>query len=94
VRARFYFSLRSPYSWLGHLDLCRLHPDVAASVRWSPFWEPDDDLHARLTASGHRFPYVEMSRAKSLYILQDVRRLTRRRGPGPRRRLRIAASAA
>lgn len=77
MTARFYFSLRSPYSWLAHLDLTRLYPDVAESVQWRPFWEPDEDLLGRLTES---FPYVDMSRAKSLYILQDVRRLARRRG--------------
>jgi 2-hydroxychromene-2-carboxylate isomerase len=33
-----------------------------------------------LTEAGGRFPYVPMSRAKALYILQDVRRLASRRG--------------
>lgn len=75
--AKFYFSLRSPYSWLAYLDLMSLYPDVAESVRWLPFWEPEADLLSRLSEP---FPYVAMSRAKSLYILQDVRRLARRRG--------------
>jgi len=65
---------------MGYLDLCRLYPDVASRLQWLPFWEPDDDLRRRLTESGDTFPYVDMSRAKSLYILQDVRRQTRQRG--------------
>ncbi len=78
--ARFYFSFRSPYSWLGYHDLLARFPDVAAAVEWRPLWEPDDDLLRLLTESGARFPYVGMSRPKSLYILADVRRLARRRG--------------
>ncbi|MFD7547955.1 2-hydroxychromene-2-carboxylate isomerase [Streptomyces sp. NPDC059816] len=77
---RFYFSLRSPYSWLAHHDLMRHHPDVAALVEWRPFWEPDERSRKLLTDAGGDFPYVAMSRAKHLYILQDVRRLVRERG--------------
>lgn len=77
--AKFYFSLRSPYSWIGYRDLLDVYPDVAAAVQWLPFWEPEPDLLHRLQAAGDSFPYVDMSRAKALYILQDVRRLARRR---------------
>src|SRR4030095_2728769 len=38
----FYFSLRSPYSWLAYRDLLDRYPDVAERVRWEPFWEPDE----------------------------------------------------
>ncbi|MER5493760.1 DsbA family protein [Streptomyces sp. NPDC002454] len=77
---RFYFSLRSPYSWLAHHDLLRHHPDVAERVEWRPFWEPDERSRTLLAEAGGDFPYVAMSRAKHLYILQDVRRLVRERG--------------
>lgn len=77
--AKFYFSLRSPYSWLAHVDLLRDYPDVAEAVQWRPFWEPEPQLLRLLTEAGESFPYVDMSRAKALYILQDVRRLARRR---------------
>jgi 2-hydroxychromene-2-carboxylate isomerase len=78
--AVFYFSFRSPYSWLGYRDLLADHPDVATTLDWRPFWEPEPELMRQLAACGESFPYVDMSRAKALYILQDVRRLARRRG--------------
>jgi 2-hydroxychromene-2-carboxylate isomerase len=77
---RFYFSLRSPYSWLAFHDLLRDAPDVADAIEWAPFWEPDERNSAELTARGETFPYVAMSRAKHLYILQDVARLAAARG--------------
>jgi 2-hydroxychromene-2-carboxylate isomerase len=76
----FYFSLRSPYSWLAYRDLLDRYPDVAERVRWEPFWEPDESWRQVLADAGVRFHYVDMSRAKALYVLQDVRRLTRDRG--------------
>lgn len=76
----FYFSLRSPYSWLACRDLLDRYPDVAERVRWEPFWEPDESWRQTLADAGVRFHYVDMSRAKALYILQDVRRLARDRG--------------
>ncbi|MFF8829423.1 2-hydroxychromene-2-carboxylate isomerase [Streptomyces sp. NPDC015131] len=77
---RFYFSLRSPYSWLAYRDLLAHAPDVVELLEWRPFWEPDEASARALTAAGGHFPYVAMSREKHLYILQDVRRLTRERG--------------
>jgi 2-hydroxychromene-2-carboxylate isomerase len=77
---RFYFSLRSPYSWLAYRDLRRDHPDVLARLEWAPFWEPDEISSAALSAAGAVFPYTSMSRAKHLYVLLDVRRLATERG--------------
>lgn len=77
---RFYFSLRSPYSWLAYRDLLATHPALAETLEWRPFWEPDERSREMLVAAGADFPYVDMSRAKSLYVLEDVRRLARRRG--------------
>ena len=77
---RWYFSLRSPYSWLTYRDLMAHYPDVAGALRWIPFWEPDERSERMLHAAGGRFPYVAMSRPKHLYMLQDVRRLARARG--------------
>ncbi|KLL12206.1 MULTISPECIES: 2-hydroxychromene-2-carboxylate isomerase [Protofrankia] len=71
---RFYFSLRSPYSWLAYRRLLAEYPDIAELVEWVPFWEPDERSAAALTGT---FPYSAMSRAKHLYILQDVSRLAR-----------------
>jgi 2-hydroxychromene-2-carboxylate isomerase len=75
VTARFYFSFRSPYSWLAYRDLTARHGDLAARLSLVPFWEPDEQFRVALAAAGGRFPYADMSRAKALYILQDVRRL-------------------
>ncbi|MEV6521572.1 DsbA family protein [Longispora sp. NPDC051575] len=77
---RFYFSLRSPYSWLAWHDLVTRYPDVADACDWRPFWEPDQHSERLLTEAGGRFVYTAMSREKHLYILQDVRRLAAGRG--------------
>lgn len=79
-RARFYFSFRSPYSWLAYHDLMTRHRDIAETLVWRPFWEPDQESTRLLADAGGRFSYVPMSREKSLYILADVRRLASARG--------------
>lgn len=79
-RPRWYFSFRSPYSWLAHRDLTSRYPDVADAIDWLPFWEPDEPTTELLAEEGVRLPYVPMSREKHLYILQDVRRLAQERG--------------
>lgn len=77
---RFYFSFRSPYSWLAWHDLTTLHQSVAAQLEWLPFWEPDEHSERLLTRQEGRFIYTPMSREKHLYVLQDVKRLAQRRG--------------
>ena len=77
---RFYFSLRSPYSWLAYRELMEDHPDIAAAVEWRPFFEPDETSERMLTEAGGTFPYAAMSRAKHLYVLQDVGRIAKCRG--------------
>lgn len=79
ARPKCYFSFRSPYSWLAWRDLRAAHPDVVAQLDWLPFWEPDARSQALLADAGGTFTYTPMSRAKRLYILQDVRRLAARR---------------
>lgn len=78
--ARCYFSLRSPYSWLAHRELHDRYPDVAAAVEWRPFFEPDPISERMLTELGGSFPYAAMTRAKHLYVLQDVGRIAKARG--------------
>ncbi|TDD40130.1 2-hydroxychromene-2-carboxylate isomerase [Actinomadura sp. KC06] len=77
---RFYFNLRSPYSWLAYRDLLDRYPDVAEGLEWAPFWEPDETSLKLLAEAGGEFPFTPMSKAKHLYILQDVRRLAADRG--------------
>ncbi|MFJ8860122.1 2-hydroxychromene-2-carboxylate isomerase [Streptomyces sp. NPDC102451] len=76
----FYFSLRSPYSWFAYRELLDRYPDVAATVTWRPFFEPDPRSEEALREARGSFPYVAMSRAKHLYILRDVGRLAKERG--------------
>ncbi|MGW3957061.1 DsbA family protein [Streptomyces sp. NPDC004752] len=76
---RWYFSFRSPYSWMAYRDLMKHYPDVAEAIEWLPFWEPDQQAVAELERDRVRLPYVPMSKEKHLYILQDVRRLARAR---------------
>ncbi|WP_406383528.1 2-hydroxychromene-2-carboxylate isomerase [Streptomyces sp. NBC_01618] len=79
-RPRWYFSFRSPYSWMAYRDLMADHRDVAERIDWLPFWEPDETASGHLEQAGIHLPYVAMSKEKHLYILQDVRRLARDRG--------------
>ncbi|MDQ1026950.1 2-hydroxychromene-2-carboxylate isomerase [Streptomyces umbrinus] len=77
---RFYFSLRSPYSWLAYRDLIDRYPRTAEAVEWVPFFEPDELSRKLLAEAGGAFPYTPMSAEKHRYILQDVRRLAAGRG--------------
>ncbi|MEU6560461.1 FAD-dependent oxidoreductase [Nocardia nova] len=77
---RFYFSLRSPYSWLALEDMLSRRDNLAHSLTWIPFWDPDAAMLAALEQAGGGFCYASMSREKHLYILQDVRRATTARG--------------
>lgn len=76
----FYFSLRSPYSWLAWHDLKAHYPRLLARLCLAPFWEPDSEYQAQLGRMGEYFLYSAMSRDKHLYILGDVKRLAGRRG--------------
>ncbi|MFI9644795.1 2-hydroxychromene-2-carboxylate isomerase [Streptomyces sp. NPDC052040] len=77
---RFYFSLRSPYSWLAYMELTEHHKDLMERLEWLPFFEPDETSARMLQERGGRFPYSEMSREKNRYVLQDVGRITKARG--------------
>jgi 2-hydroxychromene-2-carboxylate isomerase len=80
VIARFYFSLRSPYSWLAWHDLLTGHPQLLERIDLRPFWEPDELSEKLLAEAGGRFLYTPMTKEKHLYILHDVRRLAAERG--------------
>ncbi|MFI6042575.1 2-hydroxychromene-2-carboxylate isomerase [Nocardia sp. NPDC051321] len=77
---RFYFSLRSPYSWLAVEDLLARHRELAETLTWLPFWDPDGAMLAELEQAGGGYCYAPMSREKHLYILQDARRAAAARG--------------
>jgi 2-hydroxychromene-2-carboxylate isomerase len=76
----FFFSLRSPYSWLAWHDLKTRYPTLLKRLRLVPFWEPDKDNENRLGERGEVFLYSAMSREKHLYILSDIKRLSLQRG--------------
>lgn len=77
---RWYFSLRSPYSWFAYRELSESYPDVLDAVEWIPYWEPDERSERMLAEDGVVLPGTEMTRAKNFYILQDTRRVARARG--------------
>ncbi len=79
-RLRYYFSFRSPYSWLAHRELLQSYGELAAAVTWIPFWEPDEQTSRMLSEAGGQVVYAAMSREKHFYVLQDVRRLAAARG--------------
>jgi 2-hydroxychromene-2-carboxylate isomerase len=79
-RPRFYFSFRSPYSWIAARVLHERCDPHAHGLEYIPYWEPDGQTSAALAELGATVLYAPMSRQKHLYILQDVRRLARRLG--------------
>ena len=72
----YYFSFRSPYSWLATRLILSNMP-ANTDLEWVPFWEPDSQSAKALSDRKAEFPYQKMSDAKHRYILQDVRRLAR-----------------
>ncbi|OLT19109.1 disulfide bond formation protein DsbA [Actinomadura sp. CNU-125] len=79
-RPRLYFSFRSPYSWLTVDRLRRTAPDAFEAMDLFPYWDPDERTGAALAGLGGEFHYVQMSRAKHLYMLLDTKRLAERQG--------------
>jgi 2-hydroxychromene-2-carboxylate isomerase len=77
---RLYFSFRSPFSWLLVWRLRRCLPDMHERIDLIPFWEPDPRTERALLERQALMHYVDMSRAKHLYILQDTKRLAARLG--------------
>lgn len=77
---RVFFSFRSPFSWMAIERLQRAVPNVHEVMELIPFWEPDAHTGEALAARGAAFHYVSMSKAKHLYILHDVKRLTHAMG--------------
>jgi 2-hydroxychromene-2-carboxylate isomerase len=77
---RFFFSFRSPYSWLAARLLEERWPSIAEQLEYIPFWEPDAHSLELLSARGGEFFYTPMSQQKHLYILQDIKRLVNKFG--------------
>ncbi|MEU1311708.1 DsbA family protein [Streptomyces cinnamoneus] len=77
---RWYFSLRSPYSWFAYRDLKERFPDVLDAIEWIPYWEPDAASEQLLADQGVTLPVMPMHRAKNFYILRDARRWAHARG--------------
>jgi 2-hydroxychromene-2-carboxylate isomerase len=79
-RPRLYFSFRSPYSWLTLRRLRQVVPDLSAAMETLPYWDPDATTSAALRERGGEFHYIQMSRAKHLYMLMDTKRLAGQHG--------------
>ena len=79
-RARLYFSFRSPYSWLTVQRLREAVPDAFDRIDFVPYWDPDRRSRQALAERKADFHYVQMSKAKHLYILQDTKRTAARLG--------------
>jgi 2-hydroxychromene-2-carboxylate isomerase len=77
---RLYFSLRSPYSWLTIHRLRTEVPGALEAITCYPYWDPDEQTGVGLAQSGGEFHYVQMSRAKHLYMLLDTKRLAEQQG--------------
>jgi 2-hydroxychromene-2-carboxylate isomerase len=77
-RKVFYFSFRSPYSWLADKIVNDRWGELFREVAYEPFWEPDYDSQILMRQREVHFHYATMSRVKHLYVLQDVRRLADR----------------
>jgi 2-hydroxychromene-2-carboxylate isomerase len=80
-RPRYYFCFRSPFSWIASKVFnARLTEMEQNDLEYRPFWEPDEKTMAAVKAQGGEFLYTTMSREKHLYILQDIKRLTKSLG--------------
>ncbi|WP_020496671.1 2-hydroxychromene-2-carboxylate isomerase [Sciscionella marina] len=79
-KVRWYFSLRSPYSWFAYRELRAEYPWLLDRMEWLPYWEPDARTSELLAERGIQLALTEMPRAKNLYILQDAKRTARARG--------------
>ena len=77
---RIYFSFRSPYSWLALDRIWAEAPDVASAAELIPYWDPDPATETAVRSRGAGVHYVQMSKPKHLYLLQDTKRLAQRRG--------------
>jgi 2-hydroxychromene-2-carboxylate isomerase len=72
---RFFFSFRSPYSWITVRKLEEEYPEIQREIDYIPYWEPDNITYKLLKERGGEFLYVPMNKEKHLYILQDIKRL-------------------
>jgi 2-hydroxychromene-2-carboxylate isomerase len=79
-RPRFYFSFRSPYSWIGARLLQERVDHTRTPVEYIPYWDPDERTQSLLKARGAGFIYTPMPRQKHLYLLQDIKRLASQLG--------------
>lgn len=79
-KPRVHFSFRSPFSWIAMTKLLGAVPDLAERVELLPYYDPDERTKAALHERGADFHYQQMSKAKHLYILYDVRRQVRKHG--------------
>lgn len=79
-KCRFYFNLRSPYSWIGGRWLESFINQTGVEVEYIPFWEVDEQSQVMLSDRGGEHYYTPMSKAKHMYILQDIKRITDRLG--------------
>ncbi|WP_432015098.1 2-hydroxychromene-2-carboxylate isomerase [Streptomyces cucumeris] len=79
---KFYFSLHSPYSWMATRLLSERCPEALTSMQWIPYFYPDELTWKGMADRGTELHYTDMSKAKHLYILQDVKRLSERFGYG------------
>jgi 2-hydroxychromene-2-carboxylate isomerase len=77
---RIHFSFRSPYSWLSLIRMQRAVPDLFEQVEMIPYWDPDPATEKALHERDAEFHYVQMSKAKHLYLLHDTKRLTAQLG--------------
>ena len=79
-RPRFYFAFRSPYTWMTARRLEERFPAAHEQFEYIPYFDPDAITLDLLHAQGGDIIYTPMSRAKHLYILQDVKRLATKLG--------------
>jgi 2-hydroxychromene-2-carboxylate isomerase len=79
-RARFYFSFRSPYSWIGARLAEERIDQEQHPVEYIPYWDPDERTQSMLASARAAFLYTPMPRQKHLYLLQDIKRIASRLG--------------
>jgi 2-hydroxychromene-2-carboxylate isomerase len=77
---RFYFSFRSPYSWIAARILERENARELYEIEYIPAWQSGAEILALLKSKNGDDLYTPMSKVKRLYILEDIKRLTSKLG--------------
>lgn len=74
-KTQFYFSFRSPYSWLAWKFLKNVFP---TEITILPTWNPSVQTNLLVQEKGGNVLYTNMLKDKHMYIMHDIQRLSKK----------------